>query len=70
MSLLKKRGIILQSTTYSEADALITLLSEDGIKEKFLIKGIKKSKKRPIVASEIGTLIHIDYYYHQKDMIS
>ncbi len=67
MSLLKKRGIILQSTTYSEADALITLLSEDGIKEKFLIKGIKKSKKRPIVASEIGTLIHIDYYYHQNN---
>ncbi len=67
MSLLKKRGIILQSTTYSEADALITLLSEDGIKEKFLIKGIKKSKKRPIVATEIGTLIHIDYYYHQNN---
>jgi DNA repair protein RecO (recombination protein O) len=67
LSLLKKRGIILQSNTYSEADALITLLSDDGFKEKFLIKGIKKSKKRPIVASEIGTLIQIDYYFHQNN---
>ncbi len=69
LSLLKKRGIILQSNTYSEADALITLLSDDGFKEKFLIKGIKKSKKRPIVASEIGTLIHIDYYFHQNNSL-
>jgi len=69
LSLLKKRGIILQSNTYKEADALITLLSDDGFKEKFLIKGIKKSKKRPIVASEIGTLIQIDYYFHQKNSV-
>lgn len=64
MALEKKRGIILQSKTVGEADALITLLSEDGSKLKFIIKGIKKSKKRPIIASEIGSIVNIDYYFH------
>jgi DNA repair protein RecO (recombination protein O) len=64
LALEKKRGIILQSKTVGEADALITLLSEDGSKQKFIIKGIKKSTKRPIIASEIGSIVNIDYYFH------
>jgi DNA repair protein RecO (recombination protein O) len=64
LALEKKRGIILQSKTIGEADAMLTLLSEDGSKLKFLVKGIKKSKKRPIVASEIGSIVCIDFYFH------
>ena len=64
MALEKKRGIILQSKTIGEADAMLTLLSEDGSKLKFLVKGIKKSKNRPIVASEIGSIVCIDFYFH------
>jgi DNA repair protein RecO (recombination protein O) len=64
LALEKKRGIILQSKTIGEADAMLTLLSEDGSKLKFLVKGIKKSKNRPIIASEIGSIVCIDYYFH------
>jgi DNA repair protein RecO (recombination protein O) len=52
-----------------EADALITLLCESGSKAKYRLKGIKKSKNRPIIASEIGSFISVDFYLHKNTEI-
>ncbi|HNI91176.1 MAG TPA: DNA repair protein RecO, partial [Leptospiraceae bacterium] len=52
-----------------EADAVITILGESGTKAKYKLKGIKKSKNRPILASELGALIAIDYYQHKNEEI-
>ena len=65
MSLLKERGIVVASKLMGEADAVITLLCESGNKSKYRLKGIKKSKNRPIIASEPGTFISIDFYLHK-----
>lgn len=65
MSLVKEKGIVVSSRPMGEADAIITLLCESGNKAKFRLKGIKKSKNRPIIASETGTFISIDYYSHK-----
>lgn len=48
-------------------DALITVLGKTQPKAKYILKGIKKSKNRPIVASEISTQIQLDFYSHEKD---
>lgn len=65
MSLIKEKGIVVYSKLVGEADCVITLLCESGTKAKFRLKGIKKSKNRPIIASELGSLISIDYYAHK-----
>lgn len=65
MSLIKEKGIVVATSIIGEADALITLLGESGSKAKYKLKGIKKSKNRPIVASELGSFISIDYYHHK-----
>ena len=67
MSLDKETGIVLHSRNCSNADAIITLLGSKHAKTKYTLKGIKKSKNRPIVASEIGSLISIDFYNHEKN---
>ena len=69
MSLLKEKGIVVATKQIGEADALITILGESGTKAKYKLKGIKKSKNRPILASELGTLIAIDYYQHKNEEI-
>ena len=65
MPLVKEKGIVVASKLMGEADSVITLLCESGTKAKFRLKGIKKSKNRPIIASEPGALISIDYYSHK-----
>jgi len=64
LSLVKDIGIILESRELAEADCDLTLLTESGYKQRILIKGIRKSKKRPIVASELGSVIELEYYKH------
>ncbi|MCB1141030.1 MAG: DNA repair protein RecO [Leptospiraceae bacterium] len=71
MSLEKTRGIVLRSTSLGEADLLILLLTETGKKEKFIFKGLRKSKTRPKLAGEPGSFIEIDYYFHRnKDVFN
>lgn len=70
MSLRKENGIVIASKTVGEADSILTILAESGLKSKFKLRGIKKSKSRPIIASEIGSLINIDFYLHERDEIS
>jgi|JI10StandDraft_1071094.scaffolds.fasta_scaffold02820_12 DNA repair protein RecO (recombination protein O) len=69
MSLIKEKGIVVSTKLVGEADALITLLGESGSKAKYRLKGIKKSKNRPIIASELGSFISIDYYHHKNTEI-
>lgn len=66
LSLRKDKGIVVQSRIFNDHDIVITLLSEFGIKSKFRFSGIKKSKKRPIICTEIGSYISLDYYFHDK----
>ncbi len=67
MPLEKETGIVLHARVISDADALITILGSVHSKAKYLLKGIKKSKNRPIVATEISALIAVDYYSHEKE---
>lgn len=69
MSLIKEKGIVVSSKLVGEADGLITLLGESGSKAKYRLKGIKKSKNRPIIASELGSYISIDFYLHKNEEI-
>jgi DNA repair protein RecO (recombination protein O) len=64
MSLKKEKGIVLESRLSMEADAILTVLVESGGKFRYILKGIKKSKTRPMIVAETGSYIHIDYYEH------
>ncbi len=66
MSLEKVTGIVLETRDIGEADSLVVVLLETGLKENFLLKGIRKSKRREIVAKEIANLISL-VYYHKKN---
>lgn len=69
MSLRKNSGIVLNSILAQETDIILTILGKNQPKSKYRVKGIKKSKKRPIVATEIASFITIDFYQHQKNEI-
>ncbi|MCL8265494.1 DNA repair protein RecO [Leptospira weilii] len=62
-ALKKIRGIVLESRTIQEGDALIRLLPEIGQVENFRVRGIRKSKTRPIASVEPGSLSDVDYYH-------
>lgn len=62
MSRLRTRGIVLSRTLSGEADYICSIYTRDTGKEKFIFKGIRKSRKRPRSASEPGTVIDIIYY--------
>ncbi|PJZ70224.1 DNA repair protein RecO [Leptospira perolatii] len=64
-SLKKNTGIVMESRVVGEGDAFIRILPSEGEVASFKIKGIKKSKTRPIAAVEPGSLVSIDYYYVQ-----
>ncbi|MCX8000450.1 MAG: DNA repair protein RecO [Leptospiraceae bacterium] len=66
MSLDKANGIVLETKGVGEADSLITVLLENGLKENFILKGIRKTKKREVLANEIACLINL-VYYHKKN---
>ncbi|MEM7181411.1 MAG: DNA repair protein RecO [Spirochaetota bacterium] len=64
MSLKKDTGIVLHAKVFSDSDVIFTLLGESQAKARYVVKGIKKSKRRPILACEQGSQIRIDYYHH------
>ncbi|MCE9499749.1 MAG: DNA repair protein RecO [Leptospira sp.] len=66
MALKKETGIVVQSRNIADADSMITLLGKTGPKQKFLIRGLRKSRRRPIAAAETGSIISIDYYSHSQ----
>ncbi|EMJ93239.1 DNA repair protein RecO [Leptospira alstonii] len=62
-ALRKIRGIVLESKTIQDGDAIIRLLPETGQVENFRVRGIKKSKTRPMASVEPGSLSDVDYYH-------
>jgi len=68
MNFRKDTAIVLSSSVIGEADVLITVLTKDFGKRKFVIKGLKKSTKRSKIASQCGVVLSVDYnYYENKD---
>ncbi|PJZ76649.1 DNA repair protein RecO [Leptospira neocaledonica] len=64
-ALKKTTGIVMESRILPEGDAFLRLLPEEGEVGSFRVKGIKKSKTRPIAAVEPGSLTVLDYYFTQ-----
>lgn len=62
MSRQKTRGIVLSRTLSGEADYICSIYTKDIGRERFIFKGIRKSRKRPRSASEPGTVLDIIYY--------
>ncbi len=62
MALEKETGIVIESWDFGDADRVFTLAGESKVRQKFLCKGIRKSKRRPVIATEIGSLVEIDFY--------
>ncbi|TGK30887.1 DNA repair protein RecO [Leptospira gomenensis] len=62
-SLRKIRGIVLESRSILDGDALVRLLPEAGQVENFRVRGIRKSKTRAIASVEPGSLSDVDYYH-------
>ncbi|MDF3819243.1 DNA repair protein RecO [Leptospira sp. 96542] len=62
MAIKKERGIVLTSKDIGDSDRLISLAGEFNVRHSFITKGIRKSKRRPIAATEVGSLIELDFY--------
>lgn len=62
MALKKEKGIVIQSMDFGDSDRMISLAGESEVRMKFISKGIRKSKRRAIASTELGSLIEIDYY--------
>jgi DNA repair protein RecO len=62
MGIIKTTGIAISSQTYAEADVLCTYYTKDFGKRKFIIKGLKKSKKRSFSAVEPGAVTDLVCY--------
>lgn len=67
MGLIKSRGIVLHKNLTNDIDASISVLEENGNKNKFIVKGIQKTKKRSILSVEPGSLVSMDYYPQMKN---
>ena len=62
MPIAKETGFVINTRVVNEIDCIFTLLCENSPKAKFIIKGIKKSKTRSILATEPASLVSVDYY--------
>ncbi|GBF48743.1 DNA repair protein RecO [Leptospira ryugenii] len=62
MALKKEKGIVIESMDFGESDRVFSLIGESQIRQKFISKGIRKSKRRPIASTELGSLVEIDFY--------
>ncbi|TGN10009.1 DNA repair protein RecO [Leptospira ilyithenensis] len=62
MALKKEKGIVIESRDIGDSDRLISLAGENLVRMKFLSKGIRKSKRRAIAGTELGSLVEIDFY--------
>ncbi|MBN1497011.1 MAG: DNA repair protein RecO [Spirochaetes bacterium] len=66
MEILKTTGIALSSHVSGEADIICNYYTIDSGKRKFVFKGLRKSRKRSLSATEPGTVANI-VYYHRED---
>ncbi|MCX7679793.1 MAG: DNA repair protein RecO [Spirochaetes bacterium] len=65
MEIRKTQAIVLTSRPFGEADRLACAYTREYGKNLFLFKGIRKTKKRALAATEPGTLLHMVYYSHE-----
>ncbi len=65
MEIRKSQGIVLSSRPTGEADRSIRAFTREHGKKSFIFKGLRKSKKRPMAASEPGTVLELVYYFHE-----
>lgn len=65
MEIQKSIGVVLSSTQSGEADCFTRMYTKEFGKRNFLLKGIKKSKRRSSVISEPGTIANLVYYFHE-----
>jgi len=66
MEIQKTDGIILSSYLFGEADNYSRVYTREFGKRDFIFKGIKKSKKRSKLITELGTIANLIYYYNEK----
>jgi DNA repair protein RecO (recombination protein O) len=62
LGLKKDSGIIISAKDMNEADRLITVLSQEGPRQNYFIRGLRKSKSRSKPAAELGSFVEINYY--------
>lgn len=65
MEIQKSSGIVLSSTSFGEADKIAIIFTKNYGKQKFIFKGLRKSKRRSITVSEPGTITNLQYYFHE-----
>jgi len=61
MNIVKSRAVVLSSRIINESDIVSTVFTDNFGKRDFVFKGLKKSKRRAIPASEPGSLIYLLY---------
>jgi DNA repair protein RecO len=64
MEIQKCSGIVLGSRPAGEADRTVRVYTREYGKRTFVFKGIRKSRKRSIAATEPGTVLDLVYYFH------
>lgn len=65
MEIRKSQAIVLSSRATGEADRAIRAFTREHGKKFFIFKGLRKSKKRAMAASEPGTVLELVYYFHE-----
>ncbi len=66
MEILKTTGIALSSRVSGEADVVCNIYTRDFGKRKFIFKGLKKSRKRSMAATEPGAVSTLLYYHRDE----
>ncbi len=66
MEILKTTGIALSSRVAGEADIICNYYTRDFGKRTFVFKGLKKSKKRSMAATEPGAIATLVYYHRDE----
>jgi len=65
MEILKTTGIALSSQVSGEADIICNYYTKDFGKRKFIFKGLKKSRKRSLSATEPGSVANVVYNFRE-----
>ncbi|HNR89758.1 MAG TPA: DNA repair protein RecO [Spirochaetota bacterium] len=64
MRIHKTEGIVLAAQAHGEADRLLRVFTRDMGKRSFVLKGIRKSRRRPQGAADPGTRLLLTFYEH------
>ena len=66
MEIQKTSCVVLSSRLTGEADYFIRVYTKKYGKRDFIFKGLRKSKRRPLIISEPGTIANLIYYFHEE----